>query len=170
MKIKRFCSSRGSKSFHCVHRGRRSALILVNSCGFGQSVLTAFSYLTTINRSLLNVPMSHFLLSCHTCSIYRPFNHLLIFQQTLTRFSLIPVESVVFHRIQFSGEIGKVQYVLEEGCLDQHLERACQTHATSSAEVSHLPPLISLWPPFPPFLNLPPPTMSPSFYPRSIFL
>ena len=87
MKIKRFCSSRGSKSFHCVHRGRRSALIPVNSCGFGQSVLTAFSYLTTINRSLLNVPMSHFLLSCHTCSIYRPFNHLLIFQQTLTRFS-----------------------------------------------------------------------------------
>ena len=143
---------------------------MVNSCGFGQSVLTAFSYLATIYRSLLNAPMSHFLLSCHTCSIYRLFNHPLTFQQTLTRFSLIPVESVVFHGIQFSGETGKVQCVLEEGCPDQHLECACQTHTTSFAGVSHLPPLISLRPPFPPCLNLSPPTVSPSFYPCSIFL
>lgn len=77
--------------------------------------------------------MSHFLSSSHMCSIYCPFNHPLVLWQTLTRFSLVPVKSAVLNRIQSSTKIGKVQYVLEESCLDQHLEGACQTCIMSSA-------------------------------------
>lgn len=84
-------------------------------------MLIAFSYLKTVNRSLINIqcPISFKVPTCI------PFTALLIilpFYNRLLRCSLTPINSVGLNRIQYSRKTGEVQCILEERCLDQHSE------------------------------------------------
>ena len=84
-------------------------------------MLIAFSYLKTVNRSLINIqcPISF------KVPTRIPFTALLIilpFYNRLLRSSLTPINSVGLNRIQYSRKTGEVQCILEERCLDQHSE------------------------------------------------